>query len=103
MTWDAIIAGALIAALPAFVAGLLIRKKTKADTTDVITQAAERVVKQLTQALDQAQDTAERLAGEVDALKAEIARLRSLVVQLGGDPSIGRRHAHHEEILPPGS
>lgn len=103
MTWNAILAGALVAALPAFVAGLLMRRKTKADTTDVITQAAERVVKQLTQALDQAQDTAERLSGEVDALKGEIARLRSLVVQLGGDPSIGRRHADTSEIRLPGS
>lgn len=98
MQWSYIVGGAFAAGLPAFVAGLLIRKKTKADTTDVITQAAERVVKQLSQALDQAQDTAERLAEEVDALKSEIARLRVLVVQLGGDPSLGRRQ--HDDVTP---
>ena len=52
----------------------------------MITQAAERVVTQLTKALDQAQETADRLAAEVDELKREIKRLRALVVSLGGDP-----------------
>lgn len=98
----------------AFVAGLFARRKTaaeatktEAEATDVITQAAERVVTQLIRALDEAEatatrlagelktqrDTAARLEGEVDTLKAEIARLRELVIELGGDPTIGRRQA----------
>ena len=82
----AALSGALIAGSGAFVAGLFMRRKTKAEATAVSTQAAERVVRQLTSALDQADATAQRLDKEVADLKAEIRRLRQLVVSLGGDP-----------------
>lgn len=78
--------GLATAGVASLVTGMFMRRKTSAEATDVITQAAERVVKQLTTALDQAQATADRLAAEVDELKAEIRRLRALVVSLGGDP-----------------
>lgn len=84
---SAALMGAIVAGSAAFVAGMFMRRKTKAEATDVITQAAERVVRQLTSALDQTQATADRLGKEVMELKNEIARLRSLVVSLGGDPS----------------
>ena len=79
--------GLAAAGLSAGLTGIFMRHKTSAETTDVITQAAERVVKDLTNALDQAQATAERLGTEVTELKAEIRRLRVLVLRLGGDPS----------------
>lgn len=81
------VVSAVAAGMASFVAGMFVRRKTKAEATDVITQAAERVVKQLTTALDQAQATADRLGNEVVELKNEIHRLRLLVVELGGDPS----------------
>ena len=75
------------AGMASLITGLFMRRKTSAEATDVITQAAERVVKQLSTALDQAQETAERLGNEVVELKAEIRRLRVLVLALGGDPA----------------
>ena len=78
--------GLVAAGLASLITGLFLRRKTGAEATDVITQAAERVVRQLTTALDQADATAERLAVELRELKAEIRRLRTLVVSLGGDP-----------------
>lgn len=95
------------ASIPAFIAGRMVKGRTKAETTDVITQAAERVVTQLLKALDEAEQTAtrlgveletqrataERLEGEVTTLRSEIGRLRELVIELGGDPAIGRRRA----------
>ncbi len=80
--------GVVIAGIPAFMAGFFARRKTKAEATDVITQAAERVVLQLTAALDQATATAARLDAEVKELRTEIARLREVVRRLGGDPHL---------------
>lgn len=84
----AAIAGVVVAGVPAFLAGVFARSKTRAEATDVITQAAERVVHQLMAALDQATETAARLDSEVKELREEIARLRHVVRQMGGDPHL---------------
>lgn len=83
--------GVVSAALPAFLTGWWLRKRTKADAADVITQAAQRVVSQLVKALDDAEATATRLQAEATELRREVHRLRTLVLELGGDPTIGRR------------
>lgn len=116
-TWQGVILGGVVAGVPALIAWLRARnkdavdvEKVKADATDVITQAAERVVTQLIRALDEADATATRLVGElktqketagrledeVVTLQGEISRLRALVIQLGGDPTLGRRAADAE-------
>lgn len=77
--------GVIVAGIPAFLAGFMARRKTKAEATDVITQAAERVVVQLTKALDQANAATARLEVEVIELRREVNHLRSLVRQLGGE------------------
>ena len=82
--------GVVAAGIPAFVAGLLVRRKTKADAADVITQAAARVVEDLTRALDDAKETAVQLRREVVDLRAEVAHLREVIIGLGGDPGIAR-------------
>lgn len=83
--------GILAAGLPAFFAGLFVRRKTKADAADVITQAAARVVEDLTHALDDAKATAEQLRSEVLSLRSEVAHLREIIISLGGDPGVAHR------------
>jgi len=83
--------GVLVAGIPAFMAGMFVRRRTKAEAADVITQAAARVVTDLTVALTQAQNTAADLRRELDDLKHEVSSLRRLVIQLGGDPATIRK------------
>ena len=87
----ATVIGVVVAGIPAFTAGLFVRRRTKAEAADVITQAAARVVQDLAVALTQAQQTAADLRRELDDLKREVASLRRLVVQLGGDPATVRK------------
>lgn len=102
MNGETIVVALFAAGVPGFVAGYFTRRKSKADAADVITQAAGRVVTQLSTALDAAEATTDRLQDEMNdlrtrvekevaELRAEIRRLRALVVELGGDPTIGRR------------
>jgi len=83
--------GVLVAGIPAFMAGMFVRRRMKAEAADVITQAAARVVTDLTVALTQAQNTAADLRRELDDLKHEVSSLRRLVIQLGGDPATIRK------------
>lgn len=69
-------AGLLVAAAGAF----FIRRKTKAETTDLITQAAERIVKQVSARNDD-------LERSVSALWRAIHALAAMVRNHGGDPS----------------
>lgn len=87
---SAALIGVLAAALPAFIAGAFVRRRTKADAADVITRAAARVVEDLQHALDEARQSAAELRHEVIELRAEVAHLREVVISLGGDPGIGR-------------
>jgi len=88
--WAAVV-GVLLAAVPAFVGGTFVKRRTAAEATDLITQAAARVVQDLTVALTQAQATAAELRSEVNDLRDEVAALRSLILSLGGDPAIARK------------
>jgi len=60
--------------------GLIFRKRTKAETTNLITQAADRVMHQM-----QAQN--ERLSHDVSILWKAVHQLAALVREHGGDPS----------------
>ena len=82
----------------ALVAGLLARRKNEADTADVITQAAERVLKQVQARSEQMERelsdlrvqsaaTRDKLERDVSALSSAVHRLSAMIVSLGGDPS----------------
>lgn len=82
----------------ALVAGLLALRKNEADTADVITQAAERVLKQVQSRSDQMERelsdlrlqsavTRDKLERDVSALSSAVHRLSAMIVSLGGDPT----------------
>ena len=77
--------------LAAAVAAIRSRHKDKADAADVITQAAERVLRQMQARSDRVEsdleDLREKLEREVSALSRAVHDLTALVVSLGGDPT----------------
>lgn len=74
-------------AVAVVVAALFARTKTKAETTDIITQAAERVMVQLQHRADALEQAQTRLEGEVSVLLTAVRQLADLVSDLGGDPA----------------
>lgn len=77
--WN-LVGGALAGLVVAAAAAFFIRHKTKAETTDLITQAAERIVKQFS-------DRNTHLERQVSALWRALWALSALVRQHGGDPT----------------
>lgn len=71
-----ILGGALVTAL----GGLIFRRRTKAETADLITQAADRVLRQV-------QARNDRLEHDVTLLWRAVHQLAALVRQHGGDPT----------------
>ena len=64
----------------AAIGALLVRRRTQAETADIITQAAERVVKQI-------ESRSAALESEVTRLWSAVWALSALVRTHGGDPA----------------
>lgn len=83
-----VITGMLIAGVPALVLAFSVRKKTKAETTDLITESAERIILRLEAIITRLEEEKGTHLIEVQELKAEVRRLRQIVRVLGHDPDV---------------
>jgi hypothetical protein len=74
-----LLAGVLGGVSVTILGGLIFRRRTKAETADLITQAAERVLRQV-------QDRNDRLERDVALLWTTVHKLAALVRTHGGNP-----------------
>lgn len=79
MTVVNLLAGVLGGVLVTALGGVIFRRRTKAETADLITQAAERVLRQM-------QERNDRLERDVSLLWTAVHQLAAMVRAHGGDP-----------------
>ena len=84
------VAGAIGAAIATLVVGIAsliaVRKKTKAETVDLITESAERIILRLEAIIERLESEGVAHREEIIALRDEIRRLRAQIRALGHDP-----------------
>jgi hypothetical protein len=76
----------VVGAVSAVVAWFAGRHKTEADATDIITQAAGRMVQQMSERMDALADEVAQAHKELGELRLEVLALRDMVRALGGNP-----------------
>lgn len=102
--WGPILATFLGGGLVQFIASLASKKKTDAESTNLITEAADRIVSRLENEIkdlreqqtahrEQSKQQTNELKNEIISLKNEINILRNEVKRLGGDPDLIIRKA----------
>lgn len=94
-----LIGGVIVAGVPAAIAALSTRKKVKAETADLITESAERIILRLEARDARLESENCNHVSEIQDLKVEVARLRQLVRALGHDPDADiatiKENPHH--------
>lgn len=90
-------AGALGAAIATIIVGLAgiwaARRKTKAETVDLITESAERIILRLESIITRLEAEGANHREEIERLRDEVQYLRSVLRGLGHDPdSFEARH-----------
>lgn len=83
-----LLGGVLVAGIPAVIAAFAARKKVKAETADLITESAERIILRLESIIARLETENSEHVSEIQDLKVEVARLRQLVRALGHDPDV---------------
>lgn len=87
---SAAVAGALGASIATVIVGLAgliaVRRKTKAETVDLITESAERIILRLEAIINRLEAEGGMKDGLIADLRSEVDRLRSIIRQLGHDP-----------------
>jgi hypothetical protein len=83
-----LLGGIVVAGVPAGIAALATRKKVKAETADLITESAERIILRLEAIIVRLEQESGNHIVEIQDLKVEVNRLRALVRSLGHDPDI---------------
>lgn len=94
-----LLGGVFVAGVPALIAAASTRKKVKAETADLITESAERIILRLEAIIARLESENGDHISEIHDLKVEVARLRQLVKALGHDPDVDIAHikeTHHE-------
>lgn len=91
------VAGALGAAFATLIVGLAgiwaVRRKTKAETVNLITESAERIILRLEAIINRLEADGLGKDHLIDDLRGEVQRLKSIIRQLGHDPdSFEARH-----------
>ena len=81
-----LLGGVLVAGIPAVIAAFAARKKVKAETADLITESAERIILRLESIIARLESENGSHLAEIRDLKVEVARLRQLIRVLGHDP-----------------
>lgn len=86
--------GAAVATIIVGIAGILaVRRKTKAETVDLITESAERIILRLEAIITRLEADGLGKDDLIGDLRAEVRRLRGIIRQLGHDPdSFEARH-----------
>ena len=80
-TWVPFVLGLIGAAVPVLVGSMFVRRKTKAETADLITQASGRVVEMMQDQIDRLQDDVRSMRERQVADQAERAALTLRLAQ----------------------
>lgn len=86
MQWNDVIIALIGAGIGQILIAISTRKKTVAETTDIITKAAGELAKSLNDQLTLLNGVVQEQRNEIQKLSQQIATLRQEVLRLGGNP-----------------
>lgn len=82
----ALVSGLLLGGLGAGIGAWATRKRTKAETVDLITESAERIILRLESIIAKLETENGDYEAEIRELRQEMHRLRGIIRSLGHDP-----------------
>lgn len=96
-----LVTGVILGSIGAGVAAIAVRKRTKAETVDLITESAERIILRLEAIISRLESENGEFEREVQALKNEVRRMRDIIRSLGHDPDDPKFRAQAQRHVNP--